>query len=114
MRPLQGAAGHGPLPRPQVIGDEGQVTLKVPFFKTNKTLLSLCNGQKKSFAGPKKYSSAGAKVTKERDNAPLCLGVIPTAWLEQAMCLPLPLLAFRAQLHWEVWGGSLRAIKEAT
>lgn len=52
-------------------------------------------------------------MTKERDNAPLCLGVIPTAWLERAMFLPLPLLAFRAQLHWEVWGGSLRAVEEA-
>lgn len=75
VRPLQGAAGHGPLPRPQVIGDEGEVTLKV----SSKRNFIIHMQRTKRSPRDRKYSSAGAKVTKERDSAPLCLGVIPNS-----------------------------------
>lgn len=65
--PLQGAAGHGPLPRPQVI----QVTLKVSFFKTNKTLFSLCKRTKKEFRGTEKIFQRRSSSDQRKRQRPL-------------------------------------------
>lgn len=76
VRPLQGAAGHGPLPRPQVTGGRAEANGPESTFLMQRTRRS---------PRDRKYPSAGAGVTKERDSAPLCLGANPTAWLEQVM-----------------------------
>lgn len=57
VRPLQGAAGHGPLPRPQVIGDEGQVTPQSGFFLKQTKLYY-------------PYATDKKRVSRDRKNIP--------------------------------------------
>lgn len=72
MRPLQGAAGHGALPRPQVnAAGRGDATLRAsPFQNKQNCYFPTCSGQRE-VRGTENIPAPELKVTKEKRQRPL-------------------------------------------